>query len=79
MKTQNPVLKAIVAAGSVSELAARCGVRYQAVQRWRNRGLVPAERVLQVEKATGGRVSRYELRPDLYPQEVAESSQGAAQ
>jgi DNA-binding transcriptional regulator YdaS (Cro superfamily) len=30
---------------------------------------VPAERVLLIEAATGGRVSRHELRPDLYPLE----------
>lgn len=40
----------------------------QAISQWRQ---VPAERVLEVERATG--VSRHELRPDLYPAE-----QGAA-
>lgn len=34
----------------------------QAVSQWRR---VPAERVIDVEKATG--VSRHELRPDIYP------------
>lgn len=28
---------------------------------------VPAERVLQVEAATGGEVTRYEMRSDIYP------------
>ncbi|WP_354218737.1 YdaS family helix-turn-helix protein [Bradyrhizobium sp. JR7.2] len=36
----------------------------QAVSQWKQ---VPAERVLDVEKATG--VSRHRLRPDLYPAE----------
>lgn len=31
----------------------------------------PPLRVLQVERATGGRTTRYELRPDLYPAERA--------
>lgn len=32
---------------------------------------VPAERVLQIERATEGAVTRYEMRPDLYPIEEA--------
>lgn len=34
------------------------------ITRW-ERGRVPAERVLDVERVTG--VPRHELRPDLYP------------
>lgn len=34
-----------------------------AVQKWRR---IPADRVLQMERATQGRVTRYQLRPDLY-------------
>ena len=30
---------------------------------------VPAERVIEIESATGGQVTRHELRPDLYPKE----------
>jgi hypothetical protein len=36
----------------------------QAVSQWKQ---VPAERVLDVERATG--ISRHRLRPDLYPSE----------
>jgi DNA-binding transcriptional regulator YdaS (Cro superfamily) len=32
-------------------------------------GKVPAERVLSIESATDGAVTRHELRPDLYPTE----------
>jgi len=32
---------------------------------WKRRG-VPAVRVLAVEEATGGAVTRHELRPDIY-------------
>jgi transcriptional repressor of cell division inhibition gene dicB len=35
-----------------------------AVSKWRRR--VPAERVLRIEELTEGKVSRYELRPDIY-------------
>ena len=54
--------------GGQVALANVCGVKYQSVQRWIKHGL-PAERVLCVEKATNGGVTRHELRPDLYPLE----------
>ena len=38
----------------------------QAICDWRR---CPPKRVLQVEHATGGKVSRHQLRPDLYPPE----------
>lgn len=40
----------------------------QAISQWRQ---VPAERVIAVEKVTG--VSRSKLRPDLYPEAVADA------
>lgn len=64
MKT--PIEKMIEIVGSQAELARACGVRHQAVQKWIKKGRVPAERVLAVEKATQGRVTRYELRPDVF-------------
>lgn len=39
----------------------------QAIQYWCRKGRVPAERVLAIEAVVEGQVSRYELRPDLYP------------
>lgn len=53
-------------AGGASRLAASCAVSPQAVWKWKERGRVPAERVLTVERITG--VSRHRLRPDLYPE-----------
>jgi TorA maturation chaperone TorD len=53
--------EAIRVAGGVSELARRIGISQPSVSNW-NR--VPAERVLEVEAATG--VERVVLRPDLY-------------
>lgn len=35
-----------------------------AVCKWRNK--VPADRVLRLEQLTAGRVTRYELREDIY-------------
>jgi TorA maturation chaperone TorD len=53
--------EAIRTAGGVSELARRLGISQPSVSNW-NR--VPAERVLDVEAATG--IERVVLRPDLY-------------
>lgn len=63
----NVVERAIEAAKGLQPLAEALGVRYQAVQKWRRSGRVPAERVLAVEAATGGKIGRSEMRPDLYP------------
>jgi len=56
--------------GNVSRLARACDVRRQAVQQWIAKGYVPAEQVLSVEAAVEGRVTRFDLRPDLHPTEM---------
>jgi TorA maturation chaperone TorD len=53
--------EAIRSVGGVSELARRLGISQPSVSNW-NR--VPAERVLDVEAATG--IERVVLRPDIY-------------
>jgi len=45
-------------------LARELSVTPGAISQWER---VPAERVLDVEKATG--ISRHDLRPDLYPRD----------
>jgi DNA-binding transcriptional regulator YdaS (Cro superfamily) len=64
-----PMQLAIDAVGGVQQLAKLCKVTYQAVQKWQSSGRPPAERVLEVERLTG--VSRHDLRPDIYPREIA--------
>lgn len=64
---KNPIERACIAAGSQSRLAELVGVTPQAVSKWLRTGSVPAERVLAVEAASAGAVSRYDLRPDIYP------------
>jgi DNA-binding transcriptional regulator YdaS (Cro superfamily) len=56
--------RAIEAAGGLGILAGRLGITVQAVSQWEE---VPPLRVIAVERASG--ISRYELRPDLYPSE----------
>lgn len=55
-----------------TEFAERCDVSQGMVWQWLNKKRrVAAERVLTVEAATGGKVSRHEIRPDLYPKNAA--------
>ena len=50
------------AVGGASALARALGdISSQAISQWKR---VPAERVLDVERATG--ISRHDLRPDIY-------------
>jgi len=58
---------AIELIGGYSATARGIGVRPQAVAQW---DICPAARVLQVERLAGGKVSRHELRPDIYPIEA---------
>lgn len=58
--------RAIDAVGGLSGLAGPLGITKQAVSQWDE---VPPLRVIAVERLSG--VSRHELRPDLYPDEVA--------
>jgi DNA-binding transcriptional regulator YdaS (Cro superfamily) len=62
---------AIERMGGVVKLARAIGVTSQAVGQWRRN--IPAERVLQIEAATG--VSRHELRPDIYPRQSKEAAE----
>lgn len=51
------------------EFAKRVGVSPGAVWQWINGYKIAAENVLPVEKATDGKVTRHDLRPDLYPRD----------
>lgn len=62
---REPIQRAIDAAGGVSALARRIGVSPQVVANWRARG-VPPGRVLAIEEASNGVVTRHELRPDVF-------------
>ena len=71
MSTQ-ALTKAIEVVGGQGELARRLGLKQGHIWWWLHRShRVPAEQVLAIERATAGQVTRYDLRPDLYPQEDA--------
>lgn len=66
MGAKSALVRAVERAGGQSAFARLIGVSQPAVWAWVHYGRrLPAEFVLVVEAAT--RVSRYELRPDIYP------------
>lgn len=71
----------ISASGRRLALAASIGTSpaylWQMASGWRGRR-VPAERCLAIEQATGGAVTRYELRPDIFGQAPAGETPEAA-
>ncbi len=55
--------------GSKAEIARIIGVHRSTISAWEYRGYVPKSHVIDLEKATGGKVSRHELNPAAYPKE----------
>jgi DNA-binding transcriptional regulator YdaS (Cro superfamily) len=60
------ISQAIEICGTQAALAEAIGVTPQAVNQWVTKGQVPIERVVAVEQATGGKVTRQQLRPDIF-------------
>jgi len=60
-----PLLKAIAVAGGQRRLAEKLGVSSMAVSQWKRRG-IPPHRVIEIERAIDGEITRYELRPDIF-------------
>lgn len=65
MKT-NPLDLACELMGSQNALADALGIRSPSISEWRKRQKVPVERCPDIERATDGKVTRYELRPDVF-------------
>jgi len=63
----SPIKKACNVVGSQRALAAILGVTPQALGKWIKKESVPSARVIEVEAATDGAVTRHQLRPDIYP------------
>lgn len=61
--------KAVDLAGGQSALGRMIGRDQKAIWAWLNTTQkVPAEDVLKIEEAVKGKINRYDLRPDVYPQ-----------
>jgi DNA-binding transcriptional regulator YdaS (Cro superfamily) len=60
--------RAIEVVDSQSALARALGINQQNVSYWlhEGKGKVPAEYCTGIERATGGKVTRHDLRPDLF-------------
>jgi len=65
MDTNTALKKACQCLGSQKALAKKIGVTEQSVSNWKSK--VPAERCLDIQNATAGIVTCYELRPDVFP------------
>ncbi|MGE7136189.1 transcriptional regulator [Luteibacter sp. NPDC031894] len=61
-----PLDRVIEILGSQEELAARLGIKSPSITGWRNRKRIPSERCIALEEVTGGQVTRYEMRPDVF-------------
>lgn len=63
----SPLSKAIKVCGSQSELARQIGdgIKTGHIYYWL-KNTVPAKRCIAIEQATGGKVTRYDLRPDVF-------------
>lgn len=48
---------------TITDLAKALGISTPSIVQWKK---IPAERAVQIEQVSGGRVTRRELRPDLY-------------
>lgn len=66
LKPNISALVAWIEVNGLGQLATDCGVSYQAIQKWIRKKRVPAERARAIESATQGRVTRYQLRPDIF-------------
>lgn len=68
MEPAEATLLAIELAGGPSALARSFEppISHSAVIYWAKRGQIPADRVLDVEGLIDARVTRYDLRPDVF-------------
>lgn len=57
--------RAIDLFGTQAEFAEKLQVKPMAISQWKKRG-VPAERCREIERVTEGKVTRAELRPDIF-------------
>lgn len=62
----NGIEKAIYIAGSQTKLAKLLGITPQAVQKWAGGKQVPVTRSIEIERVLNGKITRCELRPDIF-------------
>ena len=65
MSAPSNVADVIKQGGGCTQVAKKLNLPLQTVHSWTLRNKVPAERVIEIERATG--VPRHNIRPDIYP------------
>lgn len=61
------IQRVVQTVGSQTKLARKLGVTPQAVQRWCSGGqIVPVARAIQIEHVLNGKITRVDLRPDIF-------------
>lgn len=71
MMTEHPFKIAIRIAGGAAAVASEIGVTRAAVSNWKE---CPPKHVLTLERLSQGRVSRHEIRPDVFGPEEAKGA-----
>lgn len=68
MDTLNPtpIERAVDIAGGAVKLGDSVGVSFQAVYKWLKKGYPPTSRCESIERAVGGKVTRFELLPPTF-------------
>lgn len=71
MTPQEALKRAVECASGEAALARAIGVTPQAVNQW---SVAPALRVIAIEEAAAGKITRHDLRPDIYPLDAPSDS-----
>ena len=73
--SKSALMRAVACVGSQKALADRLGVTQSIVWYWLEKAKkgCPAEHAVKIEAVTGGKVTRHDLRPDLWPASEAVS------
>lgn len=67
MKSQTAIQAAAAEFETVAAFARALGLKSPTVHQWLDGSrAVPAGQCLKIEQVTGGKVSRYDLRPDVF-------------
>jgi DNA-binding XRE family transcriptional regulator len=66
-----PRLRKVLERFSQPKLAKICGVTRQAVNLWLERGDIPPQHALAIEKASAGELTKEFLAPSFYPRPAA--------
>lgn len=66
MTEDNLIERAVAIYGSEAKLAEAVGVSQPAINKARKRGAVSPKLALEIDRATGGEISKHQLRPDIF-------------